>query len=228
MIVHHYLINSNAGGEEGESARSPSTQSMLALAYSQETRYDRRSMWPPLSWLFLGVLLGLYASICGAGSMSEYLASDGQLQQTLVLEDVQGGVAGFTGTAWLIEPSGQWRVVPFHNIPLTSPRRQGKLAEAQLAALANQLATQDFLTLPRQLGGTPPVNPRQLTIRFGDKATTLVLSPLADLSEAAPPPKDPQAAEWARFVALVLVIEHWTMGEEADKQQDNPQHSPVP
>jgi hypothetical protein len=171
---------------------------------------------PPLSWLFLGVLFGLCVPICGAGSASDYLASDGQLKQTLVLEDVQGGFAAFTGTAWIIVPSGMWRVVPFHNTPLNLPRRQGTLTEVQLVALANHLATQDFLTLPRQLGGTPPVNPRQLTIRFGEKATTLVRKPLTDLSEAVPPPKDPQAAEWARFVALVLVIEHWTKGEKAD------------
>jgi hypothetical protein len=85
--------------------------------------------------------------------------------------------------------------------------------------LATHLATQDFLTLPTQLGGTPPANPRQLTIRFGDKATTLVWRPLADLGEAAPPSQDPQRAEWARFVVLVLVIDYWTKGEQPDGKE---------
>jgi hypothetical protein len=61
--------------------------------------------------------------------VSDYLTSDGQLKQTLMFEDVQGGVVGYTGTAWIIEPSGQWRVVPFHNRPLDRPRRQGKLTK---------------------------------------------------------------------------------------------------
>jgi hypothetical protein len=146
----------------------------------------------------------------------DYLTSDGRLHQTLVLEDVQAGVAGFTGTAWIIEPSGQWRVVPFHNRPLDQPRRQGQLTGAQLAALAHHLAAQELLTLPRQLGGPPPANPRQVTIRFGDTATTMVGHPLADLSRVVPAPQDHQAAAWARFVALVLVIQHWTKGELAD------------
>jgi hypothetical protein len=173
------------------------------------------------SWLFIGVLLGLWVPMCRAGSMSDYLTKGGQLKQPLEFQDVQGGVAGFTGRAWIIEPSGEWRIVPFHNRPLDTPLRQGKLTEAQVAALATHLATQDFLTLPTHLGGTPPANPRQLTIRFGDKATTLVWRPLADLSEAVPPSQDPQTAEWARFVVLVLVIDYWTRGEQPDGKEHN-------
>jgi hypothetical protein len=168
------------------------------------------------SWLFVGVLLGLCVPMCRAASMSDYLTTGGQLKHTLEFQDVQGGIAGFTGTAWIIEPSGEWRVVPFHNTPRGTPLRQGKLTEAQAAALATHLAIQDFLALPTQLGGAPPVNPRQLTIRFGDKATTLVWRPGADLTEVVPPPKDPQTAEWARFVVLALVIDYWTKGEKPD------------
>lgn len=173
----------------------------------------------PSSWLLVGVLLGLWAPMCRAGGMSDYLTTAGQLKYTLEFQDVQGGVAGFTGTARIIEPSGEWRVVRFHNTPLGTPLRQGKLTEAQIAALATHLAAQDFLALPRQLGSETLVNPRQLTIRFGDKATTMGWRPLADLTEAVPPPKDPHTAEWAKFVVLVLVIDYWTKGEKPDGKE---------
>jgi hypothetical protein len=210
------------GGEQMRAQDSCRSQSRAALACRDATKHRRCPLRPWVAWLIVGLLCARSVALCRAGDVRDYLTSDGQLHQRLVLEDAQGGVAGFTGTAWIIEPSGQWRVVPVHNRPLDQPRRQGQLTDTQLAALAHHLAAQDFLTLPRQLGGPPPVNPRQFTIRFGDTATTMVWKPLADLSQAVPPPQEPQAAAWARFIALVLVIQHWTKGELADGKEQNP------
>ena len=111
--------------------------------------------------------------LCATFFRSPAISKGGQLKHALEFQDGEGGFAWFTRRAWIIEPSGEWRVVPFHHRPLDTPLRQGKLTEARVAALPTHLATQDSLTRPTQLGGRLPSNPRQLTSRFGDKATTL-------------------------------------------------------
>jgi hypothetical protein len=142
--------------------------------------------------------------------LSAYFTKDGKLTHTLKLEDTQGGFVGFTGSARIIEPSGEWRIerVGPPQVVTAELLSEGKLTTNQLAALAHQLASLDLLNLPNELGSPPQANPHLKTISFGDKGTTW------DTRKGLPPPEDPEAAAVARFIALELVIEFWTKAEE--------------
>ncbi len=112
-------------------------------------------------------LLGcLVAGICMtsalAGAVSDYLIKDGKLRAVLKISETQGGVVGFTGTVWVIEPSGDWRVAPVRNAQEGRPLRKGRLTDRQLTALAQHLATQDLLRLPDRLGPDTGANPPSL------------------------------------------------------------------
>jgi hypothetical protein len=161
---------------------------------------------------FAVCVLGLCASSGrGGDNANPYLAAKGRLKQTLQMLKTEPGQDGRQGTVWTIEPSGEWRVVPFvKDRPGDKILRKGKLTPNQLLALANHLAAQDFLRLPKDFGVGLPVNPHLITIRFGKKSTTFDCGNFADPTEAAPSPKDPQAAAWSRVVALAFVIEHMT------------------
>src|SRR5918992_1297616 len=117
--------------------------------------------------------------------LSNYLTKDGKLTHMLKLEDTQGGIAGFTGTARIIEPSGEWRT---ERIPPDELLSKGKLTTNQLVALAHQLDALDLLNLPNELGETPQANPHILDISFGDKGSSLSVRP-GDLRELVPPPE---------------------------------------
>src|SRR5438105_3868867 len=63
----------------------------------------------PLRLLLGAGLVCLCVLPVGAGtSAKDYLTDEGKLKETLEIRDVQGGFAGFTGTAWKVEPDGQW------------------------------------------------------------------------------------------------------------------------
>lgn len=154
---------------------------------------------------------------CGrAGDINEYLAKDGKLRERVELRDEQLGFAGATGTGWLIEPSGEWKVIRIvDGTPQGDPIRSGTLNDRQIAALANHLASHDLLGLPARLGEEPKVNPRRVTLAFGAMSFLLFWTPGSDLRDAAPERGSREAAAWARYVALVLVVQHWTREETA-------------
>src|SRR5438046_2571658 len=77
----------------------------------------------------------------------DYLTKEGRLTQTLEVIDVQGGFAGFTGNAWVVEPNGKW----VHYRVMNQKRdvlAKGELNKEQLAALAKELTRNEAATLP--------------------------------------------------------------------------------
>jgi hypothetical protein len=178
-----------------------------------------------IQWLLAGLILCVYASPSHADDdLGPYLATDGRLKHTLQLLNTEPGEDGRRGLVWTIEPSGEWQVVPFvKDRPGDKPLRKGKLTAKQLAALANHLAAQDLLHLPKDFGVGLPVAPHLITIRFGEKSTTFDCGTADDPTEVAPAAKDPQAAAWSRVIALVFVIENMTKQAKApapDKRGD--------
>lgn len=171
-------------------------------------------------WIRGSVLICLIApTVHGGDEASPYCTKEGRLKHALHMEDLRPGQGGLTGLVWTIAPSGKWRVVAFaKGKPAEKPLRTGKLSRDQMAALANHLAAQDLMHLPRNFGVRRPVVPHLLALRFGKTSTTLDCGTWDDLTEVAPPPRDPQAAAWSRLIALAFVIEKMTRHAKAPAQ----------
>jgi hypothetical protein len=147
-----------------------------------------------------------------AGDGKYYLTADGKLTETLTLAigKNRGRVGGSFGTTWVIEPSGAWTMT-------TTPKDaavKGKLTAAQLAALAQHLATQHFDKLPAQLG-IPPYPDNNLSyvaITFGKKGSTHYGS----LMETG----DTKDDDWSRFVAVTLVLQNLLQETKAEPKSE--------
>lgn len=125
----------------------------------------------------------------------------------LVIKDVQGGFAGFTGKQWRIEPSGEWAEYEVFNEKLTE-KKKGKVTKEQLAALARTLDKFGLADLPNE--GKEGTNPKVLTITYGKREAILVLDAGAELPKPnQDKPKDSVANRYSGIVdaALKLVKE---------------------
>ena len=123
--------------------------------------------------------------LSAADKADDYL-KDGKLKQTLEVNDVQGGFAGFTGKQWVVEPSGEWRISSVFNKRLTVEKK-GTLTKEQMASLAKDLAKYNLSGLAGKTEGKVMVNPHVVTIKFGkDEATNSRYWPEPGHSHAAP------------------------------------------
>src|SRR5262245_29680685 len=111
------------------------------------------------------------ALLAAEGDVAAYL-KDGKLTHTLEIRDVQGGVAGFTGTSFRVEPDGAWTTAQVMN-QKASNEKKGTLTMDQVATLAKALAKYDTLNL--KSAGKPMTNPHVVTIKFGKVEGTLNL-----------------------------------------------------
>lgn len=143
-----------------------------------------------------------------------YLTAEGKLKHALTLKDAQGGFAGFSGHIWTIEPDGAWRRQPFLNQTVRDADQTGKFEPAVIKYLAEHLAEQNLLGLPKQIGKNIGANPHNFTLTFGDHESTMILPPGAE-----PPAKDPRNADSAeqRFAALVRLLKRGMKGEAPEK-----------
>jgi hypothetical protein len=109
----------------------------------------------------------------------DYLTADRrQLLSPLKLRETRRALTGPEGEILVIEPGGDWRVVPGIHEWERPPLRQGKLTPPQLAMLAEQLASVRFRHLCEWEEGLPafpepPPNRDTLRIEFGDRHLTL-------------------------------------------------------
>jgi len=142
----------------------------------------------------------------GADDMEAYLASDGRLRSELVLQDAQSGFAGVTTDVWQVAPEGTYRVTRELDGRAVAPERTGSLSPEQMAEVAGVLSDQELTTLPAEIGKTAEINARQLTLRFGDAATTLNLMPGQDLENAAC--SVAPRSDFRRFVEIAMAITH--------------------
>src|SRR5262245_51223735 len=102
------------------------------------------------SMLSAGVVLLLFTGLAWPypfERVDDYLTEDGKLKHALELrQGMEGGPGRPHGSTLRIEPSGEWQITS--DWGLESRTIKGKLNRKQLAALARQLAVQDFLGLP--------------------------------------------------------------------------------
>lgn len=124
-------------------------------------------------WVLAAIALGCVLTATAADKADSYL-KDGKLTQTLEVNDVQGGFAGFTGKQWVVEPSGEWRISSVFNKRLTVEKK-GTLTKEQMGALAKDLAKYDLAGLAGKTEGKVMVNPHVVTIKFGKDEATLNL-----------------------------------------------------
>jgi hypothetical protein len=178
------------------------------------------SLMPPsMAALILGGAMMALAH--GSEELSTYLVEkDGQkaLKEPLTLREEQGGIAGITGTMWVIEPSGQWRVVRFSphkdGTEKLVTRQSGKLTPEQLTALAKSLASRDLVGLPEMTGRENKINRHCYILKFGQKTATLAgvpprrnLTITESIRKAAPAKEQADAAVWDRFAHLAQAVE---------------------
>jgi hypothetical protein len=156
-------------------------------------------------------VLGLFAAGASAEEKANNSLKDGQLTQTLVIKDVQGGFAGFTGEQWTVEPSGAWKHYRVFNEKLEL-LKEGRLTKEQLAHLAAALAKYDLMTLKNLDEGKRMANPHVVTISYGKHEATLVLRAGAPL-----PKPDPKSLP-GRYAGIIQEVQSLTKGKGgADK-----------
>ena len=130
-----------------------------------------------------------------AGAAPVPLTKDGKLAQPLVVRDVQGGVAGFNGTEWSVDPSGSF-VVSRVRMGKPEAQKKGDLKPEQLAALVKALARCDAakeLTEAKPFDGA---NPHLISVKVGDKKLNLWMRPGAALPKADPNKTPASESEW--------------------------------
>jgi hypothetical protein len=213
----------------------------LLTYWVRHRRHSRLAAWawgallilPPL--LLLAVLApsstlaasGLRRALRAAYEGPEdYLTADGrQLLSPLKLREIRHALTGPEGEILVIEPGGDWRVVPGIHEWERRPLRQGKLTPPQLAMLAAQLASVRFRHLCEWEEGLPafpepPPNRDTLRIEFGDRHLTLEGVSRQRLLQVQDPgmPQGFQLVydDLVRFASLVLFLEDLAKPDRPD------------
>ena len=88
------------------------------------------------------VVLVCFALAVRAAPPDRALTKDGKLAGPLMVRDVQGGFAGFTGREWSVDPSGAFTVAMVRNRKADVVKK-GDLPPERLAALVKELARCD-------------------------------------------------------------------------------------
>jgi hypothetical protein len=137
----------------------------------------------------------------------EYLSPDEQsLRWPLKLREVRRGPAGPTGDVVVVEPGGEWRVLPGVGGE-GPPLREGKLGMHQLTVLANQLAGQRFFEVAEPDGLPGALDGDSLDVEFGPYHLRWPGLTRAALWRGGPAA---ELEEWrvrGKFAALVLTID---------------------
>jgi len=107
----------------------------------------------------------------------KFLTKDGMLTATLTFRDVQGGIAGFTGVVWAIQPDGSWDCKRIIGRKTRKPDLSGKLSAEQLHQMTDVLAHAQVDKLPARLGKFRGANPHVVTLSWGKQQCTWTLRP---------------------------------------------------
>jgi hypothetical protein len=143
--------------------------------------------------------------------VAEYLTEDGKLKAAVTLRTGAHGlvpVGGPKAEVWRVEPNGEWtRQLAVRGKLRTEA--EAKLSAEQLAALAQQLAIQDFKSLPRSQGYKQQAVDEiylYIAIGFGNKEAEINFKVGETPGDYRPKPGDPAAGAWSRFLALQYVL----------------------
>lgn len=111
-------------------------------------------------------------TLCSADDNADVYCKDGQLRAVLVLRQVQGGVAGFTGQEVKIDVDGKWTLTQLVGKKSTL-KMKGTLSKENVDALAKDLARYDLISLKNY--GRPTANPHVVAFEFGRLNGTMIL-----------------------------------------------------
>ncbi len=105
------------------------------------------------------------------------MAQECPLSAPLTVTDTQAGFAGETGTVWTISPDCSFTVARQIGLKVLDPHNQGRLTAEQQQRLKDLLGRMTAAPLPKQVGGVPQVNARQITLSYGGEQSILALPP---------------------------------------------------
>jgi hypothetical protein len=132
------------------------------------------------------------------------------LGKPLEVRLTQAGIAGESGTQWLIEPTGKWTAQHIESGAPVVTYATGNLKPNEVGALRQILTSSDVGALPSTLGLSGRANPQKLTIRWGDHASTLVRPGGESLSDSDDNAKlSPQLPE-ERMVSIARQVRKLT------------------
>ena len=138
---------------------------------------------------------------------NHFLTEDNRLIAKLEFQDGQMGFVGISGMLWAIDPNGMCHGARFINETASPPHREGQLDQQDLVTLANILSDQNFADLPAEIPSEQTLNPHRLTIRLGDKSSTLVLQTGQTIEDAVTALRNRHETPRSRFLTISQMID---------------------
>jgi len=148
------------------------------------------------------------AATAGQG-VGDIMKPDGTLKHPITMIEEQGGFAGPKVTIYEIKADGSFVRKSYtryvdkdgNEKKRGESTREGKLTKEHLDTVAKTLAEHKFVELPKKIGQEAKVNPRTVSIDYGEKRTTLSGDPVGQPGKAAA-----ESKEGARFSAVAEAI----------------------
>lgn len=136
-----------------------------------------------------------------------FLTEDGHPIAELEFRDGQMGFVGISGITWSILPNGTCQASRFINDTVSSPHQICQLERQDLVMLANILSDRNFADLPSEIPSEPTLNPHRLTIRLGEKSSTLVLQTAQSIDNVLTTLHNQPETPRARFLTIAQAID---------------------
>ena len=173
--------------------------------FTMEKLFDLYQRLIPVTILvsFLGFMTAMAISI---PDNNPFLTEEGQLIAELEFQDGQMGFVGISGISWTILPNGNCQATRFINDTVSPLHQTGKLDQQDLVTLSNILFDRNFADLPSDMPSEPTLNPRRLTIRLGEKSSTLVLLTNQSIEDALTKLHNRHETPRSRFLSIGQVI----------------------
>ncbi|MBI4785213.1 MAG: hypothetical protein HY785_28490 [Oscillatoriophycideae cyanobacterium NC_groundwater_1537_Pr4_S-0.65um_50_18] len=143
---------------------------------------------------------------------------DAPLDTELEFQDGQMGFVGISGTTWKIFSDGTCQASRFVNDTVSSPHQTCHLDQQDLVLLANTLSDQSYADLPFQISSEPTLNPHRLTIRLGEKSSTLVLKTGESIENALTALHHQHETPRSRFLTIAQAIDRLIQQNCRDEQ----------
>ncbi|MDJ0901638.1 MAG: hypothetical protein QNJ55_22840 [Xenococcus sp. MO_188.B8] len=135
-----------------------------------------------------------------------FLTEEGHLIAELEFQDGQMGFVGISGISWTILPNGNCQAARFINDTFSPPHQTGKLDQQDLVTLSNILFDQNFADLSSEIPSEPTLNPHSITIRLGEKLSTLELPNNQSIEYALIKLQNRHETLQSRFLTIAQVI----------------------
>lgn len=139
----------------------------------------------------------LSAAVLILTGLAAAATADDKLAGKLVVQELQGGFAGFTGKQWSVDADGKWEEADVFNQRVTV-KRSGTLEKKELEALAEALKKYEADGLKAE--GKEGTNPKKVIVTYGKKTAELTLA--ADGEVGKPDAKTNQG----RFAGVLAAL----------------------